>query len=167
MSATCSPSVDFLFMRGLSLLELLIVIFLISLIFSFAMPLSTQWYQEQAVWLIEKEIEQAIAEGMQDSMILGEPLRLMPLHSANWATGLMLVQEHHLKQEKLQPIHVWQWAHTSYQINWHGFLGHSYVRFTPDLNQAAMNGYFLIENQAHRGVKMIINRTGRVRSHPV
>lgn len=149
--------------QGLTLLELLIVIFLISLIGAFSLPLNAHWYQEHLVWMIEKDIEQAIEEGMQDSMILGEPLRLTPIDAHNWSTGLMLVSE----RDPKNTIHIWRWSNTAYHIIWHGFLDNTYIRFTPDISQAAMNGYFLIENQTDQGVKMVVNRIGRIRTMPI
>lgn len=153
--------------QGFTLLELLVVLFLISLIFAFSLPLTTQWYQDHLAWVIQKDIEQAIEQGTQESIILGEPLRLIPLHDQVWTSGLMLLREGDLEKKKQMPLHIWQWPNTVYYIIWHGFLGNTYLRFTPDLSQSAMNGYFLIENPAHHGVKMVVNRIGRIRTLPI
>ncbi|MGV3740113.1 MAG: pilus assembly FimT family protein [Gammaproteobacteria bacterium] len=151
---------------GFTLLEFLVVIFFMSLIFAFSLPLTSKWYQDHLVWVIQKNIEQAIEQGTQESLILGEPLRLIPLHDQAWRSGLMLVRESDLANKKQDPLHIWQWPNTVYHIIWHGFLSNTYLRFTPDLSQSAMNGYFLIENSAHHGVKMVVNRIGRVRVLP-
>ena len=56
----------------------------------------------------------------------------------------------------------WPWRTTAYHVLWHGFLSDTYLRFTPDMSQASLNGYFLIESSTLR-VKMMVNRVGRVR----
>lgn len=149
-------------MKGFSLLELLIVLFLISLTFAFGLPLTSYWYQNQVAELMQKDIEQAIEQGIQESIILGEPLRLIPLKDQVWTSGLQLIKEEGVPN-KPTLIHVWQWPSTPYHIAWHGFLGNTFLRFVPDISQSAMNGYFLIENQNHQEIKIIVNRIGRIR----
>lgn len=150
-------------LSGLSLFELLIVLLLVSLLFCFGLPLTTHWYQRQIAWVHQKDIEQAIAHGNQESVILGEPLRLVPFQKKDWSSGMVLLRERDLRDPKPSILYSWQWRDSVYRVIWHGFLSNEYLRFTPDLNQSAQNGYFLIENQAQHGVKLSVNRVGRVR----
>jgi Tfp pilus assembly protein FimT len=144
---------------GLSLFELLVVLLLVSIIITFALPLSNQWYQNQLAFIMQKDIEQAVEHGIQKSIILGEPLRLMPLQRHNWGSGMVLVRE----RETSHVLYTWLWRKHAFQILWHGFVSNVYLRFVPELDQSAMNGYFLIENADHHGVKIVINRVGRMR----
>ena len=151
-------------LSGLSLFEILVVLLLVSLVFGFGLPLTTQWHQNQLAATMEKDIEQAIEQGIQESQILGEPLRLVPLRDNQWSTGLALLREADLTTDpQAAALYVWQWRNIHHHVNWHGFLSNAYLRFTPDLNQAALNGYFLIENPHHQGRKILVNRIGRTR----
>ncbi|PJD90631.1 MAG: hypothetical protein CK424_08120 [Legionella sp.] len=146
-------------MQGFSLLEVLIVLFLIALIGSFGVPFGSNWYQTQVCFIMTQDIKQAIHQAIEDATRLNEPLKLMPIMNENWSSGLVLRVERTSNQH-----HQWQWKASGYQVHWHGFQSKDYLRFAPDLNQSALNGYFMIENQAHHGMKIIINRLGRVRT---
>ena len=151
-------------LSGLSLFELLVVLMLLSLLFAFGLPLTTQWYQNQLSRVMQKDIEQAIEYGKQESLILGEPLRLVPLHDNDWSSGMALFKERDVpRSQQYAALYTWQWRSTTWHVVWHGFLSDSYLRFTPDLRQLALNGYFLIKNEKRPGIKMMLNRVGRVR----
>lgn len=149
---------------GLSLFEILIVLLLVSLVFGFGLPLTTQWYHNQLATMMEKDIEQAVEQGIQESHILGEPLRLVPLRDKEWSTGLALLREADLTTTPpVVALYVWQWRNTANHVIWHGFLSNAYLRFTPELGQAALNGYFLIDSPNHPGRRILVNRIGRIR----
>ncbi len=150
-------------MQGLSLFELLIVTLLFALIMTFGLPLTSHWYSKQLAWVMQKDIEQAIEYGMQESLVLGEPLRLMPLHNNTWSAGIMVLRERDVKEKPASVLYAWQWKSSAYRVSWHGFLSDAYLRFTPDFSQSALNGYFLIENPDHHEIKIMVNRVGRVR----
>lgn len=147
---------------GLSLLELLVVMLLVSLISTFGLPWTSHWYQDKIAWVVQKDIEQAIEHGIQESVILGEPLRLAPLRDKDWTNGMALIRESDLTDPNHPILYAWPWGSTAYHVLWHGFLSDTYLRFTPDMRQASLNGYFLIESSTQR-VKIIVNRLGRVR----
>ena len=150
-------------LSGLSLFELLIVLLLLSLLFAFGLPFTTQWYQNQLSGVMQKDIEQAIEYGTQESLILGEPVRLVPLHDNDWSSGLVLLRERDFLSLHHTVLYTWQWRSMAWHVAWHGFLSDSYLRFTPDLRQSALNGYFFLENEMQPGIKIMVNRVGRVR----
>lgn len=151
------------FRAGLTLFELLVVLLLISILFAFALPLTTQWTQTQFAWIMQRDIEQALEYGKQESVILGEPLRLVPFRNHDWSTGLELLRENETLNPSLSVLHTWRWHRSASHVVWHGFLSNAYLRFTPDLSQIALNGYFLIENGPQQRLKIMLNRVGRVR----
>lgn len=148
---------------GLSLFELLVVLLLLSILFAFGLPFTTQWSQRQLAWIMQKDIEQAIEYAKQESLLLGEPLRLVPLRNHDWSTGLELLKEHESLASAPSILYTWPWRQSHIQVVWHGFLSDAYLRFTPDLSQMALNGYFLIEEGAQQRIKIMLNRVGRVR----
>lgn len=148
---------------GFSLLELLLVMLLVSVIAVFGVPWTSHWFQDQVSWVMQHDIEQAIEHGIQKSLILGEPLRLVPLRDKDWSTGMALIQEGDLANHQHPILYTWPWRTSASHVIWHGFLSDAYLRFTPDIGQAALNGYFLIENVNAHGVKIMVNRVGRVR----
>ena len=150
---------------GLSLFELLVVLLLISLICAFGLPLSVQWIQNQQGWIMQKDIEQAVEYATQESVILGEPLRLLPYRKQDWSTGLRLVKECDVLHSKPKILHSWQWYHAGLTVKWQGFLSEFYLRFTPNLKQLALNGYFLIESDSQPPIKITLNKIGRARQH--
>lgn len=146
--------------KGLSLIEVMVVICLMAIVLSFGMPISMSWYQHHLCTLMQEDIQEAIHQAIEEAMILGEPLRLMPLVDHQWSHGMTLIAEYDEKQEN---HHVWQWRDSGYRVSWHGFISKQYLRFLPDLSHSVLNGYFLIENRDHKGVRLVVNRLGRVR----
>lgn len=121
--------------RGFSLLEALIVVGLIAILALFGLPLRTHWYQDQFAWIMQKDIEQAIEHGLQESLILGEPLQLIPLHHQDWSSGLALLRESDLSRPHPALLSAWPWRNTGIHVTWHGFLSDKYLRFTPSAKQ--------------------------------
>ena len=150
-------------MHGLSLFEMLIVMLLLGIMMAFGLPLTSHWYADQHIWIMQKDIEQALEYGIQKSLILGEPLRLMPLQNNTWSAGIALWRERDCKEKGSAALYTWQWKHAAYHVTWHGFQSNTQLRFTPDLSQSALNGHFLIETSDHHGIKIMVNRLGRVR----
>lgn len=145
-------------MKGFSLIEVLMVLLLIALLCSFGLPFSSNWYQTQLGLVMVQDIKQAIHQATADALRFNEPLKLMPILGDNWSSGLVL------RLERTGDIqYQWQWKDTGYQVHWHGFQSNEYLRFAPDLNQSVLNGYFFIENVSHQGIKLVVNRLGRVR----
>lgn len=145
--------------KGLTLFEILIVLLIVSIVAAFGLPFTARSYYVPTFSLIQKEIEQAIDYGIQESHVLGEPLRLVPLQNQNWTSGLRLVRE----SKEQFTLHLWQWPNFLAHVTWHGFLSNAYLRFTPELSQMAVNGYFTIESPEGIKSKLIINRVGRLR----
>lgn len=88
---------------------------------------------------------------------------MVPLHDNDWSSGLVLLRERDFLSSPHTVLYAWQWRSMAWHVAWHGFLSDSYLRFTPDLRQLALNGYFFIENEMQPGVKIMVNRVGRVR----
>lgn len=149
---------------GFSLLEALIVIFLLVILALFGLSLKSDWYQDQMIWVMQQDIEQAIEHGVQESLILGEPLRLIPLRHQDWSSGLALLRESELQQQSPTTLFTWPWRSSDKRVVWHGFLSNHYLRFTPEISQAVLNGYFRIDTTGRdQAVTLIVNRLGKIR----
>lgn len=149
--------------NGFSLLELVLVLFLISLIFAFGLPLHSHWHQTQVAWVMQTDIEQAMEQGMQESLVLGEPLRLVPMQGEDWSFGMALVRETDIGKRPLAYLYTWPWQQRVWHMTWHGFLSQTFLRFTPDISQLSLNGYFFLEQDHAENITILVNRMGRMR----
>lgn len=156
MTRSCST------VSGLSLLELVIVLSLIAIVMSFGLPVTQYWLQYHYCLLMSQDIKQAIQHAATEALVQGQMMRLMPcLRCKTWSEGVMISQEGDTEHQRM--YYEWRWPISDYKVTWHGFLSNHFLRFSPDLGQSALNGYFLIQNDQHQGLKLILNRFGRVR----
>ena len=150
---------------GFLLFELLLVLCLIAVIWSFGLPMTSKDYQQQQLLLIEQDIQQAIHQAFTEAMSRDENILLRPCISCqDWSKGLILIAERFVHDHpKEHIIYAWQWPKMAYHLYWHGFHSNQWLRFSPELNQSILNGYFMIENEHHDGVKLLLNRMGRIK----
>lgn len=142
--------------HGFSLLESLIVLLLVSMLFVMGAPLTTHWYQQRYAMIIIADIKQALHQAETEALTSGKTLRLTPcVGCRNWSQGIALISE-----QASAIRYEWRWPTSTYTVSWHGFIADHYLRFSPDLSHAVLNGYFTIQNTQHQGWKLIVNRLG-------
>lgn len=141
---------------GFSLLESLIVLSLVSMLFLIAAPLTTDWYQHRRALIMIADIKQALHQAETEAMTSGKTVRLAPcVGCSSWSQGIALLSE-----QTSDMHHEWRWPKSTYTLSWHGFIADRYLRFSPDLGHAALNGYFTIQNAEQQGWKLMVNRLG-------
>ena len=160
----CARKNDYLWLSpGFSLLESLIVLLLISMLFVIAAPLTTDWYQQRYAMIIIADIKQALHQAEIEAMTSGKTVRLVPCTGCSrWSQGIALISE-----QTSDIFYEWRWPKSSYTVSWHGFIADHYLRFSPDLRHAALNGYFMIHNPHQHGWKLMVNRLGYSRMVPI
>jgi type IV fimbrial biogenesis protein FimT len=152
---------------GLSLLELVAGLVILSILFFFCLPLGLSIYQNNHVEVIKNEISTAVHYARTSAALRGLPLILTPLsHTSDWSAGMILFvdNEKHQYTEKTELIHEWQWKHRGIRVNWQGLYSKNYLVFASDLKHAAASGHFIIQNDQGKTLKLTLNRLGRVRA---
>jgi prepilin-type N-terminal cleavage/methylation domain-containing protein len=151
--------------QGLSLVELLVVVIVLSLIVAFNLPLGLSFYQKNHLDFVKEELIAALTYARNRALIDGLPLVLTPLAQANWSAGMRLFvdNEKHRLRPETKLLHQWHWNYPGLHLSWQGLQSKRYLLFPADLNQAAANGHFIIQNAAGSRIKLTLNRLGRVR----
>ncbi len=141
---------------GVTLFELLICISIIATIsmFYFSQNKTCNLYPA----FIAHEIEQAIKHARTQSIINKKTLILQSLYKNDWSTGMKLCDDAGACERQ------WHWSQAhAIHIVWHGFQSKHVLIFRPEVNQNAVNGYFLIDIMSTR-LKLIVNRMGKTRT---
>jgi Tfp pilus assembly protein FimT len=151
--------------RGVSLFEVLLVLLCGMIVVAFGLPLTTHWYQQQQVAVMVSDIQQALHQAATEAMTRGEIMRLMPCsHCRSWSQGMMLIAERDVNHpHATESRYEWRWPTATCTVSWHGFISNDFLRFSPDLDHAALNGYFLIQSDQQNEIKLVVNRLGNVR----
>lgn len=152
---------------GLSLLELVAGLIILSILFFFCLPLSLSIYQNNRLEVVKNEISAAVHYARTNAALRGLPLILTPLpYTSDWSAGMILFvdNEKHQYTETTALIHEWQWQYQGVRINWQGLYAKNYLLFAADPKHAATSGHFIIQNDQKKTLKLILNRLGRVRS---
>lgn len=150
---------------GLTLIELLAGLVIISIMFAFCLPLGFSLYGKNQLKVLENEISIAIRFARNMALMKHIPLVLSPLPKTNnWSDGMILFvdNKNHQYTETDQLIHQWNWQKLKVQVNWQGFRSHNYLIFSSTLSHSANNGHFTLRNKEGETVKLVINRLGRV-----
>ena len=143
---------------GFTLVESLISLALFALLLLISIPYTARLYQKNQVQVIQDEIKGAIRFSRLRALSEGQDLVLMPRAASNdWSSGMQLMNSGHRLFE-------WHWASPQIHVTWHGFQSNHFLRFSPDANRYATNGYFFIQSASFPPVKIVVNRLGRVRS---
>ena len=152
--------------QGLTLIELLVTLSLLSILFFFSTLLTHSFYKKNQFQIISDEIKMAIYTAKMQALMTRDTLVLTPLSGeGDWSHGMLLFVDngthHFIPNDPL--LHQWHWASPDIQISWHGFQSKNYLLFAADIRRSTTNGYFMIKNNLHQQVKLIINRVARVR----
>lgn len=144
---------------GLSLLETLMALLILSILFAFGMSNLLNSYSKNQDEVIAKDILQAIQFAKMQALTHGKTVTLAPIEKdGDWSQGMRL-----LTHDKLV-IREWQWHHFgNHQVRWRGFESLNYLRFTPDLLSRSANGQFVIQHDAKHQIKVVVNRLARAR----
>ena len=151
---------------GLSFIELLITLSLISIIISFAIGFNQQLLLKHYVVRLEKNLIHAIEYSRHQALLSGHDLTLSALPpDDDWSKGLILFADNpaHRYNQHEKVYYRWHWHHyASLQIEWHGFQSSSYLIFSPQLQHATLSGHFDI---VHDGIvikRIVLNRMGSI-----
>lgn len=142
--------------KGMTFIELLICLSIISIIFCFNTPLSSLLYQTNQLQVVANEIKSAIQYAKIQAINRHEQIILAPLPlTHDWSTGIAVLANGQILQ-------TWPWQIHGLSVVWHGFQSHDYLLCTYDVNRSSMNGFFLLSAN-NQQIKLVINRLGRVK----
>ncbi len=151
---------------GFTLLELLISMFVITIITFFALPNTSALYKKNQLQTVTAEIQKAIQTGKIQSLSRGESLVLAPIsNSKDWSKGMLLFVDNvkHQYTPEVKLVYQWKWNSTGVSVSWQGAQSNNYLLFTADLKSSITNGTFIVGNNIEQ-VKLIVNRLARVRN---
>lgn len=142
---------------GFSLIELLLVLVLVSMLFMFVSPFTTQWLQQKYAMTMLNDVKIAMEHAATEALVRGQTIRLTPCRGcSSWSEGLSITSAH--PDNTL--LYEWRWPKSAYRVTWNGFIANDYLQFSTDLRHAALNGYFTIVNAEQQGWKLVVNRLG-------
>lgn len=149
---------------GLTLIETLIGLFLVSLIAFFSLSYVSVYKKDQ-LSIVCEEIKNAVHLARMQALSTGKKLVLTTIpETSNWAEGMVLYLDtpQHQYDTSSKPIYAWRWKSSGIDVSWHGLQSNDYLIFAAELKSNITNGYFLIKNSTQE-IKLIVNRLGRVR----
>jgi len=153
------------YVKGFTLLEQLICLFIIGIVVFFVFPGITSLYKKNQLQTVTAEITNAVHTGKLQALVTGETLVLTPLPSSNdWSDGMVLFVDNreHKYREDSRLLYAWKWTFPGVKISWQGMMSNNYLLFAIDMKSSMTNGYFMISN-AKQQVKLSVNRLARVR----
>ena len=152
--------------HGFTLIELVISLSIVATVLIFTIPFASSLHQKNQLQTRQDEIKAAIRFAKTQAQTIGKNLILTPLpNSNNWSKGMQLFIDNpkHRYTPDATILHEWQWNSSNVQMSWHGFQSNHYLLLAADSSRNATNGYFLIQANSQRPVKLVVNRLGRVR----
>lgn len=146
--------------HGLTLIECLFALVLISLLLMMAIPNYQRFQQRAQLRTTQDALITALQQAKLQSLAEKQPLILCGSGDGqhcdgDWNHGWILRDNKRLH-------HYWPSPTSAVSIQWRGFSGEHQLRFTPALRHSALSGRFTL----HRGQysrAIIINRIGRWR----
>lgn len=157
--------------KGLTLLELMVVLAIVIGLVMTAIPLGREFYLKNQLENRANTLVFTIKYAKQQALLRNETLVLSALtDKEGWSKGmrLFIANAHHPRYEEGDKvIREWHWPKGLPVITWRGFVSTHYLRFSPSIKQAALNGHFLLQlpDLKEGGTrKIVINRLGRVRT---
>lgn len=151
--------------NGLTLIEMLVSLMIISLSFALCLPLGFSVFENNKLQVLEREISTAVRYTRNMALLHHIPLILTPLpNSVDWSEGMILFVDnknhHYTEQDKI--IHQWAWLKKGIKVSWEGFYSKKYLLFASELNHSASSRHFTLQNSEGEIVKLVINRLGRI-----
>ena len=164
-------------MRGLSLIELMIALGIMSLLLMLSLPLTQRFisrHRQEArvhdlIHAVQFARTEAIEQGVHVIFCGSDDGKHC---NGRWSSGQLACRDPDDTRQCLsssQLLYAWPALPRHEHLSWHGFSSDQYLMFEPNgLNQAS-NGYFLYSPSTPNGQakKIILNRLGRLRTESV
>lgn len=154
---------------GFSLIELLVTLTILGLLFVYGMCSMTMSYRKNALQKTADEIKLAVHFAKIEALTKEHTVTLAPLSKeGGWSTGMRLFvdnNKHDYNKESVL-IRIWSWHDKAIHVSWNGFESTHYLRFSPSLSERTANGSFMIQDDAHHEIKLVVNRLGRIDQRP-
>lgn len=150
--------------RGITLIELLISIAILGIIACYSSVFSPLLYKKNQMQAVKQEIKRAIQWARIQARMSGQTLILARRPGGDdWSLGMLLFVDNVKHQYTPESILIqeWDWPASELRLSWRGFQSQDYLRFTPTMNDSAINGSFRLSN-GHQQAKLVVNRIGRV-----
>lgn len=150
---------------GLTLVELLVTLSLLSIVLCCSLPLAPSLYKKNQMQMIVDNVKGAIQVAKMQALISGDTLALTPIGGAgDWSDGMLLFVDNvkHQYSSETRLLYQWHWKSVGVDLAWQGFQSRNYLLFAPDMSSNATNGYFIITNHQLQA-KLVVNRFGRVK----
>lgn len=147
--------------RGLSLIELVVVLALVALISLFAFPAFMPLTEQARLTLRLNALMSATALGRNLAITRGETYALLALtENADWSRGFVLVRGSRLTDG--ERIRRWTFAANEADIRWKGMQSKNALIFSAHFNQNTCNGRFVLKAAGHTRT-LTVNRLCRMR----
>lgn len=152
--------------KGFTLIEMLIVIVISAILFSFAFPFGRDFILRNKIMMRTEEIVSALHYARSQANLLGKSLVLTPCNG-KWSSGLQLFMDNnnnHALDDGDKLLFTWQWTDGDFSLVWQGMYA-QYLVFTPAEFNSVLNGSFYLcpLSSSIKGQKIIMNRVGRIR----
>lgn len=144
--------------RGLTLVELMISIAILSLLLCFCMPLYQRHQSTTQMKFFEKELAAVLTTARLQAFLLEKSLCLEPMQLGStgaWLGGVRL----RVEGDKKNILHEWSWPTIHASVAWFGFRSKHFISISAHPEKLAMNGYFQVGDH-----QIIVNRFGRIRA---
>lgn len=151
--------------RGFTLLELLTALIVFGILCGFGLTYLSASQSKNQLQVVADEIKQAIHYAKIEALVNAHTVTLSPRTQNNdWSDGMLLFVDNqlHHNEPETKLIREWKWRASAVHVHWHGFESSHYLRFSPNLMSRGCNGYFIIENNQSKRIKLVVNRLGRV-----
>ena len=154
-------------MKGVSLLELLVAMGLLSILLLVSVPVTTGFFSQNKLLIRKNEIISALNYARNKSVLSHNTLILKSISGGgDWSQGMYLYDSRNTKEtsedgEKI--LHVWKWSNNSISVAWHGFHSNHYILFNPRVSKLTASGHFTIrQDKTNHKEKIVLNRFGRI-----
>jgi len=145
--------------KGLTFIEVILCLAILGILVCFGTPFTSSLYKKNELQVVKDDIRGAIRLAKMTALVRGKPVRLTHrLGATDWSSGIVL------SSLDGAVLYEWQWRNKGLSVIWHGFQSREYLLFSPNLNNSAVNGYFLMEDNKKQVSKITVNRLGQVRS---
>lgn len=143
--------------NGMSLLELIFCLLIVSIASLFSLPTMSAWQQKTALHIVKNQLQNAIVSARNFALISKQKIILAPLNKEDWSQGIGLFV---MRNQQKELIYGYD-TNSNIDIEWHG-LQQKQLQFSLDPANAMLSGHFIIKNKTGQSVRLIINRVGRI-----
>ncbi|KTD82272.1 GspH/FimT family pseudopilin [Legionella waltersii] len=149
--------------KGLSLLELVVALAIISVLLVLVVPAYRNTLDNNEQQVLIDTIYNAVQYSKHQAIQLGYPLYLLPIRAKKgWSDGLLLSKDK--KQNSMSILNEWTFLHRNWSLKWKGVDSNTCITISNSPMHAMSNGTFVLENQiTHEKVVLLLNRLGRLK----